>query len=230
MVDIKFLHPVNMEGVYPEPAPSYKHIPAYFKATPRTFADPQRSNLDSPTVKGCVPFIEAMSQGYIIPLWEDIQIIAKDGQLSIISNGGTADQHYPQQMPNHPLSADPYTKAPLKFRSPWVIETKAGYSCLFTAPMNHLETRFKILDGVVETDKYYNSVNFPCVWTGGEGEFIISKGTPIAQVIPFKREKYIMDIGVSNKNKVENVRAKLYTKLTGGYRAIFWSNIRKDIE
>ena len=48
-----------------------------------------------------------------------------------------------------------------KFINKWLIKTPPGYSCLFVKPLNHFETRFEIISGVVDTDTYINTINFP---------------------------------------------------------------------
>jgi hypothetical protein len=114
----------------------------------------------------------------------------------------------------------------MKFINPWVVETAPGYSCLFTSPLNHLETRFKLLDGVVETDTYYNSVNFPFVWTGGDGDFFIPKGTPLVQVIPYRRETFSLEVGVTDADRRTNIKARLGTHMKDSYRKEFWSKAK----
>ena len=190
MTVIKFMHPIGFDGVFPSPVPAYKKIPDYFKAIkPQVDDSPQTS-----TVKRCVPFLDALSEGFIIPLWADVRVLAKGGQLSVefpdtypLQSLGS---HSYEQIPNHPMASKLYGQIALKFMNPWVIETEAGYSCLFTSPLNHMETRFKILDGIVDTDNYYNLVNFPFLWTGGEGEFFIKKGTPLAKMGTVMKEAY----------------------------------------
>jgi hypothetical protein len=92
-----------------------------------------------------------------------------------------------------------------------------------------METRFKVLDGVVDTDTYHNHVNFPFLWTGGDGEFFIPKGTPLVQVIPFVRSEAHLEVVALDETKVENVRSTLGTKLKNGYRDEFWSR-RKGVD
>ena len=59
---------------------------------------------------------------------------------------------------------------------------------------------FKILPGIVDTDTYTPPVNFPFVLTDENYEGLIPAGTPLAQVIPFKRESWEMSFG-SQKEK-----------------------------
>ena len=37
-----------------------------------------------------------------------------------------------------------------KFINKWLIETPPGYSCLFIHPMNRVEERYKIIEGIVD--------------------------------------------------------------------------------
>jgi hypothetical protein len=174
-----------------------------------------------------VPFIDALSAGFIIPMWCDVYVFASNGELRIdfppnFPQMETLGSHSLVQIPNHPLANKPYGNVPMKWMNPWVIETEAGVSCILTPPLNHMETRFKLLDGVVDTDTYYNHINFPFLWTGGDGEFFIKKGTPLVQVIPFRRERQELEVSESDTDKLANVQAVLGTRLKNKYREELW--------
>lgn len=219
----------HMLGVLPSPVPSIKAAPDYFKNI-----KPQSSNHPkSGTVKRCVPFLDALSSGFIIPLWCDVYVFAKDGDISIdfpenFMSKDTLGTHSIDQIRNHPLAKKPYGNIPLKWMNPWVIESEPGVSCIFTSPLNHLEHRFKILDGIVDTDSYYNNINFPFIWTGGSGEFFLPKGTPLVQVIPFKREHHSMEVSLIDQDRKTKTHAVLGTKLKNAYREEFWSGAKKS--
>lgn len=222
-VKVNFFAEQRHVDAFLHPRPAGKFIPNYFKSL-----KPQVSqNPAAGTVKRCVPFLDALTQGYIIPLWSDVYVQAYNGELCIefpqtLPMDVSLSQHSYDQISNHPLSNDPYGNVPAKWINPWGVETPKGWSCLFTSPLNHLETRFKILDGIVDTDTYYNQVNFPFIWTGGDGEFFIPRGTPIAQVIPFKRSETKCDIVVQDKIKHEKTNAQIGTLMRNIYRNLFW--------
>ena len=46
---------------------------------------------------------------------------------------------------------------------------------------------FQVLSGVVDTDVFAAPVNFPFFATAGDGVHVLPKGTPLVQVIPFRR-------------------------------------------
>ncbi len=93
---------------------------------------------------------------------------------------------------------------------------------MFVPPM-HRESLFTILPGIVDTDDYYSPVNFPFVVNDPEFEGMIPKGTPIAQVIPFKRESWTMQFGGEKEIKEESKNIKtLETKFFDRYKNMFW--------
>ena len=61
--------------------------------------------------------------------------------------------------------------------------------------MNRLEPRFEIISGIVDTDNYINTINFPFILHKRDEQFLIKKGEPMVQVIPFKRESWKMWAG-----------------------------------
>lgn len=228
--EISFFAEKTHIDAFPAPRPAQKFFPDYFvKLKPQASADPR-----SGTVKRCVPFLDALSLGYIIPLWADVMVTAYNGEIKIefpenLPMKDSLSSHTKEQIKGHPLSNAPYGNIPLKFHNPWGIQTPKGWSVLITSPLNHLEQRFKILDGVVDTDEYYNQINFPFIWTGGDGEFYLPKGTPIAQVIPIKRQKFCTDVCAQDDQKVKVVSGKLGTVFRNAYRTMFW-NKREGVE
>jgi hypothetical protein len=185
-----------------------------------------KSNPFSNSVKRCMPFLDAMTQGFIIPLWSDVFVRADQGKLNVsfptfFPMASSLEPHNYQQIPDHPLSKTTYGKMPLKFINPWIIQTPPGYSCLFTSPLNHMETRLKVLDGVVDTDGYYNNVNAPFIWTGGDGEFNLEKGTPLIHVIPFKREEYSAEYGEIDEARRLQTHGNLGTLMRDGYKKLY---------
>ena len=90
-----------------------------------------------------------------------------------------------------------------KFSNPWIIETPKGYSCFIISPV-HRELPFEILPAVVDTDSYGGTVDFPFYLKDPNWEGLIPSGTPIAQVIPFKREDWKMSV-IFKKNITEKI-------------------------
>jgi hypothetical protein len=79
---------------------------------------------------------------------------------------------------------------------------------------------FTILPGVVDTDQYKAPVNFPFVLNEADKfEGLIPAGTPMAQVIPFKRDSWQMELGSQEEFKEQlKVTNKLRTKFFDSYK------------
>jgi hypothetical protein len=76
----------------------------------------------------------------------------------------------------------------MKFHNFWTIVTPPGWSCLFVDPLNRPNGLFEIVAGIVDTDRYTAPVHFPFFATGPDGLHAIEKGSPMVQVIPFRRD------------------------------------------
>jgi len=220
---IKFLAAKIHKEIFPHPAKANKFFPNYYKE----LAPRKKGELTDGTAKACVPFLEACSSGYIIPMWADMYVYTRNGEISLkfadnLPMEESLAHHNIEQLKGYPNENAPYGSTIIKFINPWVIETAPGYSCIFTSPLNHFENRFKIIDAVVDTDTYYNNVNFPFVWTGGDGEFVVKQGTPIVQIIPFKREDHKLKIDLIDEEKKRILSSKLSTKIYDSYKQLFW--------
>ena len=88
--------------------------------------------------------------------------------------------------------------------------------------MNRIEPRFDIIPGVVETDTYITLINFPFILTKRDKQFLIKKGEPMVQVIPFKRESWKMWSGFYKEHEHGKTAKKLDSKFFDRYKNMFW--------
>ena len=171
------------------------------------------------TAKQCIPFLEAMTCGYIIPLPADmrISVVRKaDGgaEVKLEITGfkyPLVDMHPQTQYPGAPFANAPV----LKFLNPWLIRTPPGYSTLFVPPMNRFAAPIVPLCGVVETDRYYQEINFPAVCLLQSGaSAVLPRGTPLVQVIPFRRESWESSHGTweasLRQNQIDAVQSNIH--------------------
>ena len=115
-----------------------------------------------------------------------------------------------------------YMKTAFKWINHWITKTPKGWSCLFIHPMHHDDLPFKILAGLVDTDKYPIPVHFPFLLKEGFSG-IIKKGTPIVQVIPFKRETFTSKISYDRDSKFKNIWKKVSLEFFDRYMNNFWT-------
>ena len=77
----------------------------------------------------------------------------------------------------------------VKFNSFWTIELEPGYSLFATHPVNRADLPFRLLTGVVDSDRFTDvGILFPAVWTDANFEGVLPRGTPVAQCFPILRE------------------------------------------
>lgn len=191
---IEFLCSEEDYGVIAEPIPANKVLPDWYKNLEGKIGP----GLGKSTVKRCMPFLDAMTMGWIIPLAAEVEAHYKrEGKADFSWNFDKPiiATHDVAQIggDSHPFGS----RGVMKFNNYWAIKVPDGYSLLFTAPLNRVEPRFQPFSGVVDADKYFNFVNIPFVWTGDKFHGVLEKGTPIVQVIPFKRDGIIGDGTIS---------------------------------
>jgi len=216
----------HLIDVLDHPVPAVKKLPEFYKKLPEQVDESPQSS----TAKRCIPFLEAASAGFVIPMWAEMFVRVDDENLQLeFPENFPLDEsigyHGYPQLQNYPLADKlPHGQTLMKFINPWIIKTPPGVSCLFTSPLNRFEDRFKIIDGIVDTDTYYNNINFPFVWTGSPGEYTVKKGTPLVQVIPFVRSKALtrMSVGALSEPKRRTVNQKMGTVLKNKYRQFYW--------
>jgi len=215
----------------PEPVPAVKKIPEWYKSIPRYTGKekkPQADNSIDFTIKTCMPVLDAMTAGYLILSAADLYISkGEEGTFYQWANHDLITFHGPNQVVGYPKSDSKLNgeKAP-KFNNPWLIQTPKNYSCLFISPLHH-DLPFTTLAGVVDTDTYFNPVNFPFL-PDPDFEGLIPRGTPIAQVIPFKRESWEMSCtNLQESSQFENlfrkVRGTLLSEYFDRYKRYFWA-------
>lgn len=220
---VTFTNVSNVADNY-APRPATLCVPDWYKRTPeyvggdRVFVNGQTPH----TVKKCIPVFDAMTAGYMIPTYVDVQVTRRNGRPWYEWPQHSAISFHPiAQAPLHPAK----TGVPFpKWSNPWAIRTPRGYSCLFLPPMHHPNGIFTVLPGVVDTDTYSAPVNLPFVLDNPEWEGVIPAGTPMVQVIPFRRERYKMTIGgPADADQSRRVTTRLRALLYNSYKRQFWT-------
>jgi hypothetical protein len=225
---IRFTDTIGIDKAY-HPTPASNAIPLWYKNLESYIGGekkPSGSGTTSATIKRCMPVFDAITAGYILYSPTDIYISQKNGEQWYEWPSWEVLKFHPiEQAPNHPAGVGHKISYP-KWINPWAIETPKGYSCLFIPPV-HRESVFSILEGVVDTDEYKAPVNFPFVLNNPKFEGMIPAGTPIVQVIPFKRDNWKMEFG--SKENVA-LSQKVTNKLTAKFFDSYKSQFRKPKE
>ncbi len=193
---LTFRCPPALEGILPRPYPAVLGLPDWFKSLRGTTFNPS-VGMETPTVKKCPCFVDAMAYGFLIPSAVDLEV--RDGEffwefdVPQSATGGFShspiDFHDPSQIAGTPLFDD--DRFVIKFNCFWTIEAPPGYSLLFTHPVNRSDLPFTTISGLIDCDTFHDSpLNFPARWHDANFNGVLPKGTPVAQCLPVKRESW----------------------------------------
>ena len=224
------------------PIPAKLNIPEWYKNL--------EHSLLNRTVKGCMPFLDSLTAGYILKMPQDFNLRhnidnknekgenIKDSFQSFglhdmsqflsaknINLNSGFDTHSLKQVEGSPFIEKNKNLPFYKILNPWKIKTPKGYSCLFVPPLNNSDDRFSILPGIVDTDTFPNEINFPIVINGDKYpvlETTIKKGTPYVQIIPFKRESWKIVTKSRKQKEIQNARLFYGLKLLNIYKDKYW--------
>tara|TARA_E500000318_G_scaffold106688_1_gene114974 strand:- start:2611 stop:3363 length:753 start_codon:yes stop_codon:yes gene_type:complete len=227
---LKDIHPVSAKRVPPN---WFKNVPNHC--------------IEQMTAKGCMPLLDSINAGYILKLTQDMQIEynmfdeehkKRLSRITFASNKkniaglefGPQDSgiqfneqvHSTKQLDgeNGFMANKNGLKFIFKIVNPWIIKTPPGYSCLFIPPLHREFDYFHILPGIVDTDSFKLSINFPFLFNKDKYKSfkkVFKKGTPYVQVIPFKRDKWKMIIG-ENDGSEKKGQADFKTTIINYYK------------
>ena len=228
---------LNAKHMQDTPKPSHNSIPQWFK-NDKNFSTGSNDKLKavktdySGTYKMCVPVTDTMSAGYNIVLPATVYITnlkdAENYEPNILwqVDWNVCDVQPQNALQSYPI---PYEHSPTFFRwkIDWKIITPSGYSAWITHPSHRHDLPFTTINGFVDTDVHPNPLYLPFfVKNGFEGK--IDAGTPIAQVIPIKREHWVskrkdydeeISKMITNNSKLDYFRT---------YKNRYWSKKRYE--
>jgi DNA-binding XRE family transcriptional regulator len=228
---IKF-NPVNelTELTVPPPKPAEEYFPEWLKKTTPFFTKKPEFDIETgqpnPTVKMCMPFADTFSFGYIQETWTDIWIDNKNPEnpefyfpsgpkimterpLYSSKMIPHSNEYYPQHYTWHPV---------------WMPELPPGYSCIITHPLNRTELPFHTFTGIIESDTFITTVagsNFPFMLKRNFSG-MIKKGTPMYQIIPFKRDVWESSVNEYDERRQISITQKVRQFMWGGYKKLNW--------
>lgn len=212
------------------PKPASKSLPEWYKNTSLyTNGDksyrlhPENNQSVNTTLKACTPFLDAMISGYTVELGSDVEFTKKDGVINIKwrTDMDLVTDHSYEQTYSLPRDQGEHKDA-LKWIFDWKIETPIGYSCLYTHPFNRADLPFRTLTGIVDTDTYPESVHFPFQIFDYQERFVLEAGTPICQIIPFKRESWESEVAEYVPGMKEKTTQRVLSKIYRSYKTQFW--------
>jgi len=247
MFNFKNKYPRKMIEFYPAnkdaalhvdpPAPACTAMPSWFTSIPRYCGEEnsprliQSSGESNMTARHCLPLNDSFTTGYVFKLRSDVQFdrgryglqVGIPHQIAGIRPPVTMrDAEHDKAIKTPWKNIEGYDPLELGWVTSWAIRTPKGWSCLLIHPINRVDLPFYTIGGIVDTDRWGEPGNQPFLLKKGF-EGVISEGTPIIQIIPFKRDKWSSRILKDLVDEGDINTMKLKRHIGGYYKNNAWS-------
>jgi hypothetical protein len=109
-----------------------------------------------------------------------------------------------------------------KYLNPWIPQLPRGYSALVVPCFGYPNSPFRPLSGIVDYDKSMHPLQTPVfVKQGFEG--VVEKGTPMAQLIPFKRSDWSSEFSYLEDGELATLMDRNFAStIVNNYIKNFW--------
>lgn len=212
--------------IEPGPVPASKVIPEWFKRIPQENDGLPVAQRNRGTVKRCVPFLDALSAGYMVTLPWELEVKWVNGSQMVFWAAEHTKEKIvvlddPWRAPGLP-APEGFAENVWRILLPTVAHTPEGYSTLQTHPFNRYDLPFLTLTGVVDSDKSFRGI-VANIYIREDFEGIIEKGTPMVQIFPFKRENWVMENGPYDEEEALSHSYEVGSVISRSYQKFFWS-------
>lgn len=212
-----------------QPKPMKDFVPEWYRLAETTYVA-SGDQEESPGLKKCVPFLDALLSGYAITTPYDIYVSkTENGDLKLGWNLPQGLKEFIAERPKETGATMPRPAGHLPNHLVWVgfwgVKAPRGYSILVTHPLNRFDLPFTTMSGLMDSDKFFASGNIPFfIKEGFEG--VIPAGTPVAQLIPVKRDSWIMDKNNQGLMNFEHLHGEGARNPETSYKKTQW--VRKE--
>tara|TARA_X000000950_G_scaffold162700_1_gene198910 strand:- start:2719 stop:3435 length:717 start_codon:yes stop_codon:yes gene_type:complete len=217
---------------YPKPARSvmpewYSEAPLYYSFGSKDDRLKMTDEGKNMTFKKCIPLIDGLKSGYIVELRKDLIVQDnQDGQFDIQWNSDDLVITVHNSASNLVEAPYGYNTQVINYIWNTIIKTPKGYSCLITHPLGFNDTALRMIPAVVDSDKEVLNFHLP-MWLKKDFIGIIKKGTPIAQIIPFKRDNWTAKNSFLKEGEYEVLAENGFNAtMQNHYRDTSWSKKR----
>jgi hypothetical protein len=227
---IKFIpQSIGVKETEPAPLPAYRFIPKWFKDL-----KPEKESSHLPlvsriygTVKKCVPFIDSLTAGYMVILQQDLEVKNIDGNQHIywvknrLSNEAIIEPDELFRVGEMPFPKG-FSRNTWRYNAAYKTTTPKGYSLLVTHPLNRFDLPFQTVSGIIDTDTFCANLIITFVL---QDSFVgvLEKGTPIAQLIPIKRDSWVSKTSEPLTDLERySLDFKILSSVKRSYQTLFW--------
>jgi len=214
------------------PQPAENYMPDWYKNLKNPhYIDKEKPILSKilkpKTVKQCPSFVEMFKEGYMLlapcDYWLSIDNDKVEWRTPInyetFHSNGEVGYHSDSQFVNH-LPSKSNIKAVFKIILPYGIFGPKNYSIKILPVPYSFNNDFHANYGIQDLDTTFE-LNIQINYTSDKKEILIQKGTPIALIIPYKKEKFKVTYEYLHdskyKNKVVSQKFKLINSFNNRY-------------
>lgn len=234
MEKIKFIARSQTEyEIQDRPVPAASLVPDWWRNMTPYDMSPQnpegkkllvRNGDANTTFKKCTPMLDAITSGYILNLWADVQVTPTDDAPLITwkTHHAIFELH---GMSSRKVPPPPgYDNFVYKYLNCWIPVTPPGYSVLITAPFGYRDLPFLAIPAIIDSDKSTLELVFP-MWIRSGLDGIVDHGTPMIQITPFKRTEWKSEFDYIEDGKYKNIiKEKNFNKtIINHYKKRHWS-------
>jgi hypothetical protein len=209
--------------------PSKSLIPDWYKNTKNDFLSDGKNNplnfLDNKkkNFKLCMPFFDSFTTGYLVLCPGDL-IVSRDEEGNPSINWPDPENRFADLRENPSATIPvPHGCSPENFTwtFPAAIKFPKEYSAIFTHPFNRFDLPFVTTSGIVDGNFAFGHGNYP-FFIKDNFQGVIKQGTPIAQIIPFKRESWSLKEDKELTQEAEINHKKSNSVIFGWYKNYHW--------
>lgn len=219
----------------PRPQPALYTFPDWFKDMPRYFDVDKNAEVPQRwpgTIKACPAVHDSMAMGYTLFLPADVWFDATGNDVRFdigdFGKGSRIDEanfpfvrHHDKRSTSEYRSMFDFHEQSMKWHPYWGVRTDEGYSTLFTHPIHRNDLPFQAVTAIVDTDQMAARSPFAFfIKKGFKG--VLQRGTPIMQVVPFRREDWEMKIVPPDGKDYHRKQQLLQSTFTQPYKKLFW--------
>jgi hypothetical protein len=228
---IKFVALTRYDSeVCPKPTPAINHLPDWWRdSTPyiKSEKNPTGKKLmikdyeSNASFKKCTPMLDLLGAGYIVTLWADVLI--EEFDIGVGLKWRVQKPLFENQIMDGVAVPEGYHENGFKFMNRWVPQLPKGYSALIIPPVGHPNGIFRPLPAIIDYDATPHPL-FPPGFIKKDFNGILEKGTPMFQIIPFKRDNWESSFDFFEDDYGDIIRDKfIKATIVNNYIKNFWT-------
>jgi len=222
-----------------KPIPAKRSIPEWYR---NAESDLLIDGKSSSGLKKCMPYMDSLISGYFLTFPVNVYVNEKkndlahlfqnnENSLQIRWDGPPEFSNLIMERPKElgatmPRPAGHYSNH-LVFGGSWSVKTPRGWSLLMVPPLNRYDLPFTSSSGIIDSDKFTSPGNIPFfIKKGFSG--IIPEGTPIVQLIPIKRDSWVMSENDKSMKDLRTIEGSLISNPKSQYKHFAWQRKKFD--